>query len=473
MIRTKQQIIDDFITNLNAVQPDLDTNNTTVKNIIIDAPATQMSTTYDDLAHAQRIQSLQYINDMTTDELNAIAYNYKLTRLSGVASTGTERMFRKILPSSPITIPVNSVISTNRSLDTAATSFQTLQTRIFSNVPGGHDGWDSAEAAYYIDVPIQALSVGALNNTASNTITTFSSNIKGIDFIYNPLPTTGGVDEESNETLAERIRSKASGGQLNTLNGYKSLVTNNFILRDVTIIGPSDPSMIRNPYGNAVDIVFIGNNLINKTDAIIYNIANPPLTHVFDFQPIDTDTAAVITGTDASSQPMTLQEGLALDYHIVNDTSTIGNSNRAQDKVAFHIQPIHTPLNGSTININYVYNKQVSDIQTIIDLDENKVVGSDDLDKQATVQLVDISFSMSGLTGYDFETVKNDVITSIGVHMSELILGQTLQQYDIITWAGEAEGIDEIDLHTIVPTDDVTVDKLTYIALNSIVITEL
>jgi len=471
MIRTKTQIIDAFEKDLEDKIPDLDLNNTTVANVFVDAPATQISITYEDMAHAQRIQSLENVNEMTIDELGALAYNYKLTRLPGTKSAATIRMFRKTLPTSPIIIALGTTVATRRSLDTPSVSFQTLQERIFSDAVGGYDGWDTTESAYYIDIAIEALNIGVINNVASKTIIDIVSNIRGLDFIYNPLAATGGADQEDNETLAERIRTKASGGQLNTLNGYKNLVMNNFILRDVAIVGPTDVEMIRNPYGNAVDIIFIGETLTSEIDTVTYYNVVPITSHYFAYVPVSTDYATSITGIDATSGTLILEEGAAADFEIRKDASTIKNSNRAKDKIVFHIRPAKTPMDGSNLSIGYVYNKLVSDIQQVIDADENKIVGSDALVKEAERYLVDIAADITILTGYDFTTVANAITTTITNNLAEYVLGQHLDRSDIVAWIYTVEGVDSVDLDTLLPATDIIVDKLMYIKLQSVVIT--
>lgn len=61
------------------------------------------------------------------------------------------------------------------------------------------------DASGKVTIPIQAMMEGTIGNVPENTIVLNSSEIDGITVVNNPLPTTGGLEEETTEDLQERI----------------------------------------------------------------------------------------------------------------------------------------------------------------------------------------------------------------------------------------------------------------------------
>lgn len=57
-----------------------------------------------------------------------------------------------------------------------------------------------------VTVPAQASTAGSAQNAGANTVTINSTGYEDITAVTNPVPFTGGIDEESDESLLERIQ---------------------------------------------------------------------------------------------------------------------------------------------------------------------------------------------------------------------------------------------------------------------------
>ncbi|WP_213997068.1 baseplate J/gp47 family protein [Tepidanaerobacter syntrophicus] len=89
-------------------------------------------------------------------------------------------------------IPINFIFSTQGSESAPAVLFKSK-----SSVVIGGDGTATVE--------IEAIEPGIAGNVNANTITFLSSPIQGVSSITNPNSTSGGTDEEDDESLRQRI----------------------------------------------------------------------------------------------------------------------------------------------------------------------------------------------------------------------------------------------------------------------------
>lgn len=59
-----------------------------------------------------------------------------------------------------------------------------------------------------VTVPVRCITTGTIGNTAANTIIIPTSGLTGVTSVTNNLPTTGGTEEESDESLIARIEER-------------------------------------------------------------------------------------------------------------------------------------------------------------------------------------------------------------------------------------------------------------------------
>jgi hypothetical protein len=408
---------------------------------------------------------------MTTTDMDALAYNWGLTRLTGTKATGYVTFAAVTKPTSPITISTGTTIKTQAVGGTiyrfSTTATATLQITATPN---------PKTSFYEVSAPVIAEDIGSAYNVSSNTITVFETVIQGIDYVRNDEGISGGTDNETNESLASRVLIKVSGSNIGTKDGYKSLILQNFpSILDVSVVGPNDSEMVRTTiYGGAVDIYGITINMDSTSDTFTYDGSSlyptiRPVLNILTVQGITMSGGSLynfVSGTD---------------YQFTKDISGFyGFSSRSYDRIDWLIR--FTPILGSSVVVNYTYDKDVVDAQAFLDLPVNQLVASDPLMKYGTKVLVDIELQVNKLSGYDPDTIKTNIQTAVSNKLASMKLGEVLQYSDIVNIAADIDGVDEVVIplrkfyKTLDPKPDFTIQNITpklaeYIRLGVLTVT--
>ena len=305
---------------------------------------------------------------------------------------------------------------------------------------------------------------------ASAAINTCTSSITNLDSVINYLPTTGGTDQESNQSLANRIITKKLGNNIGTLTGYMSTVLADNRVIDAVAAGPNDPEMKRNQYGGSVDVYVLGTEIAQAQDVVISNLGQREfiLLSQPSLNPSGSNFPIVsIAGSVAGTLTMTL------DYNFVKDTGLLANSVSAQDKVVLTTTGLAKITSGETITANYYYDKLINDLQLVVDADVSHITASDVLIREATEIPVNVTMDISISSGYDFTTVQSGVITAITNSLDALKLDSDLQRSDLVQIAYTVSGVDKVNLTTLIPLVDTIANKTQYLRAGTITVNQI
>lgn len=429
-IRTSDEIIQQALNYINAWRPDVDTSvGTLVKDIVIDVPATVLGTAYQDLQQIQKASSVNYINELTDNQVEDLAANYNLTRKQGSYATGVITFIKYSEPTTTITVGASDgtggvSVSTLKDDNGVSYSFTTVETKQFT-VANASSLYNVSRNRWELNVTIQADQVGSDYNVAANAIKMFSG-INGIDDIINYNSCVGGLDVESNEQLGQRIIDAAKARLLGTIPGYKTLVNSFDQVVDCAVIDTSMSDYIRNTYGNEVDIVVIGQQIEAYTDTVEYNAMSGE-QHILNNQPVISVNS--ITGIVGGSS-YSFVEGT--DYIFVKDTtSDYRESAKALDKIVWLLTGT-TPDNNTQYTINYSANELISNIQATLDNEENHLVGSDVLVREGEVVYVTMALQVSTYSGINPVSSETQIKNTIQQYINSLTLGTKLEQSDVV-----------------------------------------
>ena len=401
-------------------------------------------------------KSLEQIQLEITDHLDKIASSYQVTRRAATFAEGSAWFGRKNLPEADYTITVGSIASTidNRlySVTEERIMYQALGTQYY----------DPEMNLYLIEVPIKAQSSGSIGNASAYSINKLVTAISGITHVLNKEDVSGGLDEETDEELVDRIKEVFIGNNLSTKTGLRRLVMDDFDISDCYVVSAGDPEMIRdNGFGGCNDIYIQKKSVVEKTWIdLVYNGIDD-YTYIPDtvLKPIEN-----ITLIDIPSGSYTFEK---------DTTSVYANSTKSKDRIRWDTKPP-----ADTYTMTYNHDQNVSNVQSFLDNDENKPLGSDNLVKQANPLLVDIAFQITVAVGYNKQTVILAVNSKISSNIGAYKLGEGLQQSDVIAWAYEVDGVDKV----ILPmgkfneksltgvVDEITVNNTQYIKINSLTI---
>ncbi len=449
-IRSKTTIIQDAISYIASVIPNIFTAvGTVVRDLVIESPAQEFEKVYDELERTQKLQSLEFATDQTTDELDAYGANFGMQRLLGQQATGavTFRIRNYSTSSSNIAVPVGTLVGTTGTDAVTQVLFQTTQALLFqaSLAPAY---FNPATGYYELTATVVAQDVGEDSNVSAGTINQLITSITGITSVVNSVASTGGEDIESNEDFATRIRTKLSGNSIGTPNGILSLVNSNANVFDSIVVTPNDVEMLRDEFGGEVDVYVVGETLTPIFDLVLYTTTGPQ-EFVLQHQPAS--SVSSITGI-AGAVPYTFVQGV--DFNLVADPTTLLNGSvRLQNKVVFDIGGTN-PDNNTTITITYVYNALVESIQSQIDADDGHIITADILVKEGNEVTVDIEADVTLYPGNIPATATADIQTAVSTYVNTLGLGDSIDRSDIIGVIEDVVSVDQVNVSTLVLEKD-------------------
>lgn len=387
MARTKnlQTVIQDFIDFIKLAQPNADTKPATViRDILIDAPATQISAFYDQMGI---VSSQLSFKDLNGSDIDNYVKNFGITRKTAVSAAGVALLtFSNIFADFAVN-PGQLVYSSN-GLSFSVLNGTTVSSKninYYKSVALKYKNdldFLGITDIYAVEVSVQATSPGIIGNVSKYGIN--RSNISNVNNATNILPFENGRDSETDSVLKSRFISSLNGASTGTNLGYSSAATSVLGVSDSIVIEPGDPLMTRDGTvveihddgtreiisegtGGKVDVLILGNNPQENIESFIYrdksntSNANNSLNDVvlgqiadingktinrkrfqsnqlgvFPFQPVN--EVIEVTGSQSGSNflPKSIDEfgRVSGNYEIIKDTGNFAGSPFAVDK--FH-----------------------------------------------------------------------------------------------------------------------------------------
>lgn len=421
--KTKEQIAQDLITEIQTNVPDADTTiGTVLRDVSVDPVAATLELAYTEQDTIRYSNSINYISSQTDDQVDNLAANWGLVRLAATYSYGTIT-FRSITqPSTSIRIgnivgTGGVIVSTQKNTDGSYYSYQTTSTVYLEPTTP----YNPSTGYYEVTAPIVSISSGLASNVSSGSIIVFSG-LTGVDSITNILPTLGGSDTESNTTLGNRIIMASQARLLGTAPGYETLVSSITGVTDVAVVTSNDAEVLRNATGNEIDIVIVGDSITTGTQVEVFNNVSG-LTIYLDSLPITSvNSIAGMTNGFVSG----------VDFQFAPDTSSdYYNTNQSYDKIVW-LNGGAKPFNGENYTISYSYNKLIGDVQAELDLTTNKLIASDVLVRQGTEVIIDISLTATIYSGTSKDYAQSQIVTALTTYIESLSLGSIIEQADLV-----------------------------------------
>lgn len=277
----------------------------------------------------------------------------------------------------------------------------------------------------------------------------------------NIVPITNGRDEETDQELVKRIKSKWKGSNLATINGYRNLLAE-YNITDCYLAGPGDQYQYR-AYSGVLDIYLRPRFLLtidivvslpeslspNSTKTFLLKDLAPEYMYIDRVIPLNTEITAVIEK----------------DNSLAFRRSSIAN-----DKI------IITNNSLSTIQIvalRISYDPDVAAIQRVVNMPENKILGLDVVARQALPKEFSVQCSIVPKVGYLPSTVKSAVETAIKKYVDSLPLGSKVATSDLVNVVEDVEGVDivtSLSLACETPCEIVIASKIEYLKATSVIV---
>lgn len=419
-------IVQSLINFLKRLHPSVDTKEGTfTRDVIIDPVANELDNFY---AEADVISKAQSPDLASVNDLVKLAENLQLVRKAAVRATGTVTFYNR--SGNTTTIPAGTIVSSKPGAEVGAQQFVTLQTVVISD-PGS---FNPDRGQWEAVAPIRAQAGGSQANVDAEAIKVMITSIEDVSGCFNENTIITGEDQETIDSLTRRVKSVLLGNNVGTKAGYYGQVMSNDNVIDSLVVGPGDEHSQRSSVG-AVDVLIRGGISAQAIDEFIFNDGSS--YHTFSYQPVHLFT------TSGSFSAMGSVSGNLIDgedYTIVKDGGFYGGSVRGNDRFYF----LPTLTDGETITITYTYNSLIPTLQAAIDGDSAKIIGADVLIREAIIRLIDVTATIELFAGYDITEVSTNVETAIANALSDYLIGQEVQQSDIIAVIAAVEGVDDV-----------------------------
>ncbi|MCK9567792.1 baseplate J/gp47 family protein [Candidatus Pacearchaeota archaeon] len=245
-VRTANDIVLSIIDYYRTSQQQLDLKPGQVaRDLLVDGPAVQLASLYEEL---QSVQSAQSLFLSMGSELDALGSNFGVSRKQGTASSGIAVLtFNNIEADIPIT--KGSIVTASNGASFTVISSMTVAVINKNTYRATASKYSAALSfvgisdQYAVEVNVQATSNGNGGNISAYALN--RTTIPGVSHVINAAPFQGGSAAESDSAFKRRIFGVFNGSNTGTATGYKNTVLSDPDVIDVLIVGPGDSLMTR------------------------------------------------------------------------------------------------------------------------------------------------------------------------------------------------------------------------------------
>lgn len=228
--------------------PELDTRDGSVLKDFLISPLISILEPYQ-LEHLEVLDqmTLEAVDNLTDDQMDAIAATFLMERKTGTKATGYVRFFYN----SPkaVNIPKGFSLSVGDVTFKTTTEYSITKSQMESNI---------SEYPYYVTGSIQVVAddYGLDGNIDPNTQFTAVGTLSNTPIkIVNAQALSGGTDTETNSALYNRIKSTIHGKSLASPLALKETIMDNYTdVVDVQVVGAGDLQMIRDLTNDIQDV---------------------------------------------------------------------------------------------------------------------------------------------------------------------------------------------------------------------------
>lgn len=459
-MKTLQEIIDSIILYINNTYKGIKRIDLRIGTVLRDIIITPLAyAIYNVYTYIEGVVNRQNIFTVSGDQLDEVAANWGFTRSKAVPSSGVVRFYRSTPPVTEFEIPIGTMVYSDN------LSFKVINSVTFPLNPLVEDSVESPyKDFYYVEAFVVCETPGAVGNVGVGEIR--RSSLPSVNSVDNPYAFSNGKDEQDDDSLRSYVIGSASGGY-GTEGGYHALVLKNYSIKDAQVISYNSADAFNNSVNGTGNIFIYSLNNISKTEKHI------GLRNIIPYM------RPLISVSSVKKNGTLLQPS---DYTVTLDrTSLYRGSTMENSSISISNSIVISPTD--EIEITYIYNEDVPNIQSFIELPENKIIGSELYVKMAMPVKIKIQFDLNPLLGYDLIVVGGNVKTAINEYFSSLSLGASVQKSDVINVIYNVDGVDSVDLGSFIfekaddyyastysQVIDLTIKKSEYYVVDSITI---
>lgn len=395
------------------------------------------------------MQSLENANNMTTEEMDEVARSHYTIRNMGKKSNGVITLIFEDVPSSGnMVIPVGLEATSKNDL-----RFRSVETVTLNEVTLAAY-YDTSSFTYRIPVLFSAMYPGEEYNVNAGEITELSrGNLPNILEVINETKFVDGTNVETNVQLADRIRLESFAPNLGIERGYIRYINTFEDAKESLIAGYGHPLMRRDiigevevegikfhdsirelHWGTKVDVYVRGETPTITTEHIkvqeddegnkFVQLKEVPVLDIIDVRLYSLDAEYDDPDIDQSSlyimnYALVKEEEFETEGTIFENSRVVLNDERVEE--------------GGYVQVNYRYNKLISDIHTAMYEEDNRPPTADVKIKESNKKFVYGSLivgmeSSLGLRDSDRGAIRQQLSSWLG----ELRMGEELQFSDLL-----------------------------------------
>jgi len=323
----------------------LDVSQGPIPDTMINPQSGQLAISSSDAESLRQLFTLQFSSAATPQEIAAALGNYGSAAGAGSYASHIQHFLRFTKPLVDITVTAGSLIS-NLSGDL-----------VYRVVNGGtivassaNLFYNSTRKAYEIGLLVEAIGIGTKYNVPANRVLSLVTPITGIDSTENRAASTGGLEVESVDSQAERLKNSLLGINKGGPGGLKNDIQNKMpeSVTDVAVIQPFEKEFYRNTLGPALDIYVIGSSIEIYTQT---------------FVAVGGETIIPLAKKPVTSVLSVTVNGSSVSYSLVPDTSLeTGYSLASNDVIVLNTALV----SNDSLIVEYTYNSLLESVNTYI-----------------------------------------------------------------------------------------------------------
>jgi len=374
----------------------LDTSQGPIPDLMVNPQSGQLANASSDAESLRQLFTIQFDNSATDTEIQDALANYGSTPGDGTKSQHIQHFLRFTKPLVDVVIPSGTLVA-NVSSDL-----------VYRVVNGGTIVASSAEIfynstrkSYELGLLVEAVGIGTKYNIPANRVVVLLTPVSGIDSTENRSASTGGLELESRESQASRLKNSLLGINLGAPGGITKNIKDELpeLVTDTAVIQPFEKEFYRNTSGPALDIYTIGTSYENYLQ--IYTAVGHETTIPLDKKPaisISSVTVNDVSVIYSLYQDSSLETGYSL---IGNDSVILGD--------------VTTPVilaAGDRVTIEYTYNSVLENVYNLVYASGNSYLFNTDMLIRYPFTVAPVlSGEIQALPSYSVTEVEQNVLT--------------------------------------------------------------
>jgi hypothetical protein len=346
MARDQDDVLTSMVETVEEIDPTIDVQKGPIYESALVPWSKEVADTENKVDHLGDFFQLEKLTNLSEDEIAQVGRNFGQEISEGTPSQGFLLFYTHQAPTSDITIPTGTLVSTEDS----EYVYQTTVEASFSasNIAAYYN---AENRRYEITIPGEAVERGSDYDAKQGRITVMLSPISGISGVTNSSDFEGGSADQTSTEFADDLRDLPLGNSLGTPGGYQAAAIRvaGGVIQDSAVVSTADSDIYEryNLTGMrmGVDLYVIGSRLGPTTYS--YTTTGTETRVVLDQQPVLAITSVLVNGVAAS---YTFQQD--------TDPNRRGSAN-AQDSIVLAT----APGPGKDVFVQYTYNMLIGELQ--------------------------------------------------------------------------------------------------------------